>query len=89
MCPNPLEIADLVTFTEKILDRKFHFLDSGSSKILVVFRDRCSQFFYKIALLKNFTKFTRLIRPHLSFSGIQQINYLSFSYQEIALINQI
>ena len=86
MCPNPLEIADLVTFTEKILDRKFHFLDSGSSKILVVFRDRCSQFFYKIALLKNFTKFTR---PHLSFSGIQQINYLSFSYQEIALIKQI
>ena len=28
MWPNPQEIADLVTFTEEILNRKFHFLSS-------------------------------------------------------------
>ena len=28
MCPNLQETADLVTFTEKTLDRKLHFLSS-------------------------------------------------------------
>ena len=30
MWPNPQETADLVTFTEEILDGKLHFLCSGS-----------------------------------------------------------
>ena len=28
MCPNPQKTADLVTFTEEILNGKFHFLCS-------------------------------------------------------------
>ena len=28
MCPNPQETADLVTFTEEILNAKLHFLCS-------------------------------------------------------------
>ena len=34
MWPNPQETKDLVTFTEEILNRKFHFLCSDSTSIL-------------------------------------------------------
>ena len=33
MWPNPQETADLVTFTEEILNGKLHFLCSDTSKI--------------------------------------------------------
>ena len=33
MWPNPQFSADLVTFTEEILNRKFNFLSSGAKKI--------------------------------------------------------
>ena len=33
MWPNPQETEDLVTFTEKILIRKLHFLRSGFLKV--------------------------------------------------------
>ena len=36
MWPYPQEIADLVTFTEEILNGKLHFLCSASFKILLV-----------------------------------------------------
>ena len=34
MCPNPKETADLVTFTEEILDGKLNFL-CGASKMKI------------------------------------------------------
>ena len=35
MWPNPQFPADLVKFTEEILNRKFHFLCSGIAKLLL------------------------------------------------------
>ena len=34
MWPNPQDTADLVTFTEEILNGKLHFLCSGTGKFL-------------------------------------------------------
>ena len=36
MCPNPKETADLVTFTEEILNGKIHFLCSAITFELLV-----------------------------------------------------
>ena len=36
MWPNPQETADLVTFTNEILNGKFHFLCSGISELFLV-----------------------------------------------------
>ena len=36
MWPNPQETVDLVTFTEEILNGKFHFLCSDSSGFIIV-----------------------------------------------------
>ena len=36
MWPNPQETVDLVTFTEKVLNGKFHFLCSDSSGFIIV-----------------------------------------------------
>ena len=54
MWPNPQETADLVTFTEEILNGKLHFLCSDVS---VEFRCSCQEFFLKIAALKNLAKY--------------------------------
>ena len=40
MWPNPQETADLVTFTEEIVDGKLHFLCSASHE-LALFHDIC------------------------------------------------
>ena len=37
MRPNPQETADLVTFTEKILKGKLHFLCSAGSGVITIF----------------------------------------------------
>ena len=52
MWPNPQKSADLVTFTEKILNRKLHFLCS------VKCRSRRLQMFFKIGVFEKSTIFT-------------------------------
>ena len=37
MLPNLQETADLVTFTKEILNRKLHFLCSGSDRFQITF----------------------------------------------------
>ena len=39
MWPNPQESADLVTFTEEILNRKLHFLCSEKDMIVSIVAD--------------------------------------------------
>ena len=36
MCPNPQFLANLVTFTEEILNGKLHFLYSAGKKIVLI-----------------------------------------------------
>ena len=40
MLPNPQKTADLVTFTEEILNGKLHFLCSDSNGLVVVKREK-------------------------------------------------
>ena len=48
MCPNSQQTADLVTFTEEILNRKLHFLCSATLQFLVTWMTALS-----ILKLKN------------------------------------
>ena len=72
MWPNPQIPADMVTFTEEILNRKFHFLCSGRDTILanavgdvvsrydldrvVVARAKCYHKFFQITFTGFFSK---------------------------------
>ena len=52
MSPNPHEIADLVTFTDKVLSGKLHFLCSEGCSIFDVVTD--SKMKRKTATLENY-----------------------------------
>ena len=51
MWPNPQETADLITFTEEILNGKLNFLCSLNWKTNDIFHSDCSQIFCENSLL--------------------------------------
>ena len=61
MWPNPQQTADLVTFTEEILNGKLYILCTVTTtkiELLCFFRSSHRRFSVRKGILRNFTKFT-------------------------------